>query len=87
MHVVEGPGRRSVSGARAVDWPRRFDHMQQHTGQHVLSAAFDPAFGVRTVSFHLGAESATIDLERELTPKKSLPPRTKPTGSSGKIGR
>jgi alanyl-tRNA synthetase len=52
----------------AVDWNRRFDHMQQHTGQHVLSAAFDKQFGVRTVSFHLGAESSTIDLAREAAP-------------------
>jgi len=52
----------------AIDWERRFDHMQQHTGQHVLSAAFDKLFGVRTVSFHLGAESSTIDLAREMTP-------------------
>jgi alanyl-tRNA synthetase len=50
-----------------VDWTRRFDHMQQHTGQHVLSAAIDRLFGVRTVSFHLGTESSTIDLSRELT--------------------
>ena len=41
--------------------------MQQHTGQHVLSAAFDRLSGVRTMSFHLGAESATIDLAREVT--------------------
>jgi alanyl-tRNA synthetase len=51
----------------AVDWPRRFDHMQQHTGQHVLSAAFERLFGARTVSFHLGADSSTIDLARELS--------------------
>ena len=50
-----------------IDWPRRFDHMQQHTGQHVLSAAFDRRFGVRTVSFHLGAEVSTIDLAREMS--------------------
>jgi alanyl-tRNA synthetase len=50
-----------------IDWPRRFDHMQQHTGQHVLSAAFDRLFGARTVSFHLGSEAATIDLAREMT--------------------
>jgi len=47
----------------AIDWRRRFDHMQQHTGQHLLSAVFEELFGLRTVSFHLGAESATIDLE------------------------
>jgi alanyl-tRNA synthetase len=51
-----------------IDWTRRFDHMQQHTGQHVLSAAFDKLFGVRTVSFHLGAAVSTIDLAREMTP-------------------
>jgi alanyl-tRNA synthetase len=50
-----------------IDWARRFDHMQQHTGQHVLSAAVDRLFGVRTVSFHLGQEASTIDLARELS--------------------
>ena len=50
-----------------IDWARRFDHMQQHTGQHVLSAAFDRLFGVRTESFHMGALSATIDLAREVS--------------------
>jgi len=49
-----------------IDWSRRFDHMQQHSGQHVLSAAFDRLFGVRTVSFHLGAGVSTIDLAREM---------------------
>ena len=47
----------------AIDWERRFDHMQQHSGQHLLSAVFAGAFALRTASFHLGADSATIDLE------------------------
>src|SRR6202167_5191519 len=47
----------------SIDWNRRFDHMQQHTGQHLLSAVFEDLFHLRTVSFHLGADSATIDLE------------------------
>ena len=51
-----------------IDWARRFDHMQQHSGQHVLSAAFDRLFSVRTVSFHLGAAASTIDLAREMSP-------------------
>jgi len=46
-----------------VDWARRFDHMQQHTGQHLLSAVFLDLFGFPTVSFHLGKENSTIDLE------------------------
>ncbi len=45
-----------------VNWPRRFDHMQQHTGQHLLSAMFLERFGLPTVSFHLGEELCTIDL-------------------------
>jgi len=45
-----------------VDWPRRFDHMQQHHGQHLLSAAFEELYGLKTVSFHLGPDSATIDV-------------------------
>ena len=59
------PGQ-SVHGE--IRWPRRFDHMQQHTGQHLLSAAFDRLFSARTVSFHLGADSCTIDLSREMAP-------------------
>jgi alanyl-tRNA synthetase len=47
----------------AIDWERRFDHMQQHTGQHILSAAFVSLFKFPTVSFHLGVESSTIDLD------------------------
>jgi alanyl-tRNA synthetase len=46
-----------------IDWSRRFDHMQQHTGQHVLSAVFEEWFGLHTAGFHLGAENSTIDLE------------------------
>jgi len=45
-----------------IDWARRFDHMQQHTGQHLLSAVLQTKFGLETVSFHLGAEVCTIDL-------------------------
>jgi alanyl-tRNA synthetase len=76
VHVVEGELEVSVPAAEGfgkgiisgrVDWARRFDHMQQHTGQHVLSAAIDRVCGVRTESFHLGADAATIDLARELT--------------------
>jgi alanyl-tRNA synthetase len=52
----------------AIDWARRLDHMQQHTGQHLLSAAFGRLFGVRTVGFHLGAAVSTIDVARELAP-------------------
>ena len=54
-----------------VDWIRRFDHMQQHTGQHLLSAVFEELFGIGTVSFHMGPASSTIDVSAPaLEPKQ-----------------
>lgn len=46
-----------------IDWSRRFDHMQQHTGQHILSQAFLRAAEAETISFHLSGDYATIDLK------------------------
>ena len=55
----------------AIDWPRRFDHMQQHSGQHLLSAVFVRLFGAQTIGFHLSAEISTIDLDiTSLTPEQ-----------------
>ena len=59
LHVVDRPvpvGR--IDGC--IDWPRRFDHMQQHTGQHLLSAVFQERFGLPTVSFHLGEDRKSV---------------------------
>src|SRR5438876_6686768 len=61
IHVIEG----TISGASVhgrIDPARRADHMQQHSGQHVLSQAFVELFNWPTVSFHLGTVSCTIDL-------------------------
>lgn len=52
-----------ASAVGAIDWARRLDHMQQHCGQHMLTAAFVAACGIATTSFHLGADVATIDLD------------------------
>jgi alanyl-tRNA synthetase len=59
----DSPKAEGVSGK--IDWVRRFDHMQQHTGQHILSAAFEKAGDYKTVSFHLGEESSSIDLDSD----------------------
>lgn len=62
VHVLAAPlSAHEVEGR--IDWDRRRDHMQQHSGQHLLSAVFEQLHGARTLSFHLGAESATIDLD------------------------
>ena len=62
---VEGDGSALLVGAVVrgmIDGERRRDHMQQHSGQHVLSAAFEKLYDMATVSFHMGDEGCTIDL-------------------------
>lgn len=68
LHFVEPVGTISAGMTirGSIDATRRRDHMQQHTGQHVLSAAFVRAFQMPTVSFHMGPESCTIDLDAKL---------------------
>jgi len=58
--VDRAPEREEIEGV--IDWPRRFDHMQQHSGQHLLSAGFARVLDAPTVSFHLGTDDSTIDL-------------------------
>jgi alanyl-tRNA synthetase len=67
-HLLDQP----ITGAKAVgqlDWGRRFDHMQQHTGQHLLSAVLSDLYGYATLGVHFGRESSTVDLDGpSLTP-------------------
>lgn len=61
FHVLKAP----LQGDEALcvlDWHRRLDHMQQHSGQHLLSAVFQDEYGYRTESFHLGADYCSIDI-------------------------
>ncbi len=73
VHILDGekaadcPAGSTVEGV--IDWARRFDHMQQHTGQHILTRAFIETAEAPTASFHLGEDAATIDVDRaNLTP-------------------
>ncbi|HEY1501016.1 MAG TPA: DHHA1 domain-containing protein [Acidobacteriaceae bacterium] len=61
-HFVRKPLALGVHVEGHLDWPRRFDHMQQHTGQHLLSAIFLRELNAPTLSFHLGDTVSTIDL-------------------------
>ena len=65
LHWLKGgePAGREVTAE--IDWPRRFDHMQQHTGQHILSQAFLRVAEAETVGFHLSDNSVTIDLDAD----------------------
>jgi alanyl-tRNA synthetase len=65
-HLVDRELEKNTRVRGHVDWNRRFDHMQQHTGQHLLSAGFEREVGAKTVSFHLGTATSTIDLDREV---------------------
>ena len=62
-HLLEAPLGAATEAEGVIDWSRRYDHMQQHTGQHLLSAVLEELFQIRTVSFHLGSEVSTIDVE------------------------
>ncbi len=61
-HSTEKPLLAGTEIEGEIDWARRLDHMQQHSGQHLLSACFLRELGAATVSFHLGAEVSSIDL-------------------------
>src|SRR5690349_6966353 len=65
-HLVESP-LPSDGGAvhGAIAWERRFDHMQQHTGQHLLSAVLEQLYGFHTMSVHFGRDYSSLDLDVE----------------------
>lgn len=68
-HILDRP-LEADQVAGVIDWSRRYDHMQQHTGQHLLSAVLEQLYGIPTVSFHLGAHVSTIDVDGSLTPEQ-----------------
>jgi alanyl-tRNA synthetase len=65
VHLLENEIENKQVSA-VIDWSRRFDHMQQHTGQHILSQAFIRIAGAETIGFHLSGSSVTIDLDKEI---------------------
>ena len=71
-HFVRQPLEPGTPVEGHIDWDRRFDHMQQHTGQHLLSAIFLRELQAPTVSFHLGEDSSTIDLASAPPARHSL---------------
>lgn len=77
-HYLEYPLPEKTKDVKGnIDWERRYDHMQQHAGQHLLSAAFEELFSYKTKSFHLGKEVSTIDLDTtQLTEEEVLEAET-----------
>ncbi|SNT09223.1 alanyl-tRNA synthetase [Anaerovirgula multivorans] len=64
LHVVDKTPTDSQDILCCIDWTRRFDFMQQHLGQHILSSVFEKLYDTSTVGFHLGNEFVTIDIDK-----------------------
>ena len=67
LHAVRSPLRPGTTIHGRIDWARRFDHMQQHSGEHLLSFAAMELYGAVNVGFHMAAEHCTLDLDTPLT--------------------
>ena len=65
VHLCDAPLEGSVEGA--IDWERRFDHMQQHSGEHIVSGLIHGKYGYHNVGFHMGEHLVTIDFDGPLT--------------------
>ena len=68
VHTVTAPLRVGEVVQGDVDGPRRFDHMQQHTGEHIVSGIVREQFGYENVGFHIGEQEVTVDFSGPLTP-------------------
>jgi alanyl-tRNA synthetase len=71
-HVLDAPLPAVDAVTGRIDWTRRFDLMQQHTGQHLLSAVFEDLFGYKTISVHFGPDYSTLDLDTELVTHQQM---------------
>ena len=67
FHTCDAPVETGAAVEGSIDWPRRFDDMQQHSGEHILSGLLCSLYDCDNVGFHLGADTVTIDYNRELT--------------------
>ena len=63
VHLCDGPLTVGDTVTGAIDWARRFDQMQQHSGEHILSGLLNARFGCHNVGFHVGADLITIDFD------------------------
>jgi alanyl-tRNA synthetase len=74
FHYIDGeiPVKRGDTITGEIDWNSRFDHMQQHSGQHVLSALFIKVWQKETLSFHMGEEICTIDIPSTTLDEKKV---------------
>nr|XP_008111377.1 PREDICTED: alanyl-tRNA editing protein Aarsd1 [Anolis carolinensis] len=71
LHFIQTPLEPGSEVQLELDWDRRFDHMQQHSGQHLITALADLMFGFKTTSWELGRQRSTIELDTSsMTPEQ-----------------
>jgi len=68
VHICDGALPVGASVAGCIDWERRFDHMQQHSGEHIVSGIICARYGCDNVGFHLGKDIVTIDFNHDISP-------------------
>ena len=72
FHTVEGKVETGETVSCSIDWERRFDHMQQHSGEHILSGILCADYRCDNVGFHMGADTVTIDYNTDITWEQCL---------------
>ena len=72
VHTCAAPVEPGAAAAGALDWARRFDHMQQHSGEHIISGVLCRLYHCDNVGFHLGAETVTIDYNTDISWEQAL---------------
>ena len=70
VHFCDGPLAVGSEVTGEIDWLHRFDLMQQHTGEHILSGILNARFGYQNVGFHVGADVMEVDFDGPLTPEE-----------------
>ena len=72
FHIVEKPVENVENINCKIDWKRRFDHMQQHSGEHIISGILCEMFHCDNVGFHMGTDTVTIDYNADITWEQAM---------------
>ena len=72
FHIVSAPVEKGTAVTCRIDWARRFDHMQQHSGEHIISGILCADYNCDNVGFHLGADTVTIDYNTDISWEQAL---------------
>lgn len=72
LHTTDAPLKPGTAVTGKIDWERRFSHMQNHSGEHILSGIIHRRFGYDNVGFHMGSDAVTVDFNGVITPEELL---------------